>query len=223
MSTDPWRPFADALAHEVSALLAVGAIRDPVTFAGPLLAWTSDPSQDAADALARAVEAAAAEGRVTSGKALVRALFDYAAERTRPARDWREAAQGIPVTEGDRTCTADGFGGEIVIRVDGDNVLLSCGKGTPTWERQGEHLRDLSDPRTQRAYLGDLALALGAPAEAVEEGVVFICRGRGQWTLAAGCALPEWDPRWMHQIDRGSDDRLTALAEAWPADKRVGR
>jgi hypothetical protein len=80
----------------------------------------------------------------------------------------------------------------------------------------------LSDPDTCAAYVRRLALALGAPAEAVEEGVRFFRVHETCWEIRAGA---DWGLTFTEDDfdDPFPTTRLLALARAWPADKRVGR
>lgn len=133
--------------------------------------------------------------------------------------DWLGAAEGVPRHPGARVWTASLAGGRHLARVtDGGNIrmVLSGVVYPPAAE-----VLDLSDARTQRAYLGDLALALGAPPAAVEEGVRFY-PWTGGWRIDAGApVLTGYAAAWeMDLRDLGTTDRMTALARAWPADRR---
>lgn len=77
---------------------------------------------------------------------------------------------------------------------------------------------DLTDPATAREAAARLALALGAPAQLVEDGVCF-CPGECSWSLSAGAAH-----QWV-RIGLGAepvpDLRPLALALAWAMVKRA--
>lgn len=147
------------------------------------------------------------------------------------SRDWRDAARGIPVWIGAfvqaLTFGGDyrpGFIGHAGIRMsDTGHVLPLTGREVP----------DLSDPDTRVAYDRRLALALGAPVEAVEEGV-SIYRDEDSWSLRAGAPRnypsdADVEP-WYYTLGirddhvnagRPTADPLLVRALAWPADKRV--
>lgn len=82
---------------------------------------------------------------------------------------------------------------------------------------------DLTDPDTQAAYLRRLAMALGCPKDVAGMGVVFVHIGGLTWTFLAG----DWissrpDRRWRRNLIL-SQDRIVALAFAWPANKRIAK
>jgi len=97
----------------------------------------------------------------------------------RKVTDWREAARGIPVWEG----AAAWFEGKrwrvtrLWPSVDGgeDRVSLDALDGSGDGEIPPVQtvVPDLTDPDTRAAYDRRLALALGAPTSAVEEGAHF--------------------------------------------------
>lgn len=121
--------------------------------------------------------------------------------------DWREAARGIPVWEG-ALCVFDcgaSFGGKYRAEVDAEP----------------QYIPDLSDPDTRAAYDRRLALALGAPEGAVNEGVRFYRNG-SEWTIDAGFFRGYGqDADWSRDLRLPTGDFLRARALAWPADKRA--
>ncbi len=144
--------------------------------------------------------------------------------------DWREAARGIPVWEGARVLVARSgrvtFLGRVEF-IDGDRIVCREPAGQVLLSASEDPVvPDLADPDVRAAYDRRLALALGAPPEAVDEGVVFFSSGDGWgWSIAAG-ADPEGDFLWTRSFmpeTNGACDRLHARALAWPADKRVTR
>jgi hypothetical protein len=134
--------------------------------------------------------------------------------------DWRDVARerGIPV-----------WAGALFVAKDGRR--LRCTDFTEAhpyrpeavvWSAQTEHdpadcALALDDPDTQPAYLRRLAVRWGAPPSIVAGGIVFAEFGGGQWVLAGGIANAGETFAWRRVLDLGtSDDRLLALALAWP-------
>jgi hypothetical protein len=104
----------------------------------------------------------------------------------------------------------------------------------------GEIIPDLSDPDTQPGYLRRLAIELGCPEEVAAEGASFLYTpdpyrapdsyGLGTWAIVAGLRptvfddngpRPAFESEWERSLKLGTDDRLLALARAWPVDQRV--
>ncbi len=155
------------------------------------------------------------------------------------SEDWRIEARRIPIWRGailigleeatSHNCAADvGTGGAVflmpnqLLRREGDGFRLT---GSAGMAADGPlHIAvDLSDPDTQAAYLRRLAIALGCLEGRAEDGVSFIQTGGG-WMLLAGIvsAIPSaeglaWMFAWTKTLDDiRDDDRLLALARAWP-------
>lgn len=86
---------------------------------------------------------------------------------------------------------------------------------------------DLRDPDTFRGTVARLALAMGAPEEAVAEGVVFAKvrwvdgnpRGRWRWSLSSG-AVGALRGRWEREFEFETGDRIDALRRAM---ERLGK
>lgn len=137
--------------------------------------------------------------------------------------DWREAIRGVPLWTGAAVndTRGPGYGGGIVTGIDGDQVEVN-----DAWCPVGQFALDLEHAPTRRNFDAELALALGAPPEAVDEGVVFFSEGESWgWSIGAG-ADPEGDFRWTESFmpaTKGATDPLLARALAWPAGKRVSR
>jgi hypothetical protein len=233
MAPEPWHLAATALADAVSESDTPNLSgRFPALYAA-LLAFRQGPSLATADALCDAVTTVFVEGPHCDRTGRVgRALVAYGVARTRPVRDGGEPAYGLPVWGG-ATCRLRGEPDHALYRVWGvlpeGFALVSpiLSPGTTRRVREADIALALDDPRTQRAYIGDLALALGAPVYMVGDCAVgFGYDSPGRWVLAivywSGGHL-EWREAWRVVLDVGTDDRLLALAMVWPADKRVGR
>jgi hypothetical protein len=82
---------------------------------------------------------------------------------------------------------------------------------------------DLSDPDTRAAFDRRLALRLGAPEEAVVEGVRVFPVGPGEWRMEAGCDYlgldcnkePYLRTRWELALNIDTNDPLLARVLAW--------
>lgn len=115
----------------------------------------------------------------------------------------------------------------------GDGWRIRENDGTEKSASRGYFIPDLSDPDTLAAFDRRLALRLGAPEEAVREGVMFIYADAAHgldayWTIAAG--EPNWnleDWSWdvvfglseRHRPSLGTDDPLLARVRAWNSVK----
>lgn len=127
---------------------------------------------------------------------------------------WQEAARGIPVWAGARSCSLGGFDAGIVVRVDGERVVFADG----TRPRAGL-IVDLSDPDTRAAYDRRLAIAWGAP-EAHDTLRVSIVR-EGPLMSSIDILVDHPRGRFVKTIHVDTILPLLARALAWPADKRV--
>lgn len=76
----------------------------------------------------------------------------------------------------------------------------------------------LEDPDTQAAYLRRLAIRWGCPLDLVSVGVVFVRSPGDPWRLLAGDLEADVGDagRWSVTLLDRQDDRLLALARAWP-------
>jgi hypothetical protein len=155
-----------------------------------------------------------------------------------PANDWREAARGIPVWSGARVIFTESatdprlyperrgrsYAG-IAVRERHEGVwVVGWLEGEWSDREAASLVPDLSDPDTQAAYLRRLAIMLGCPEEVAGEGVVvypWTEPGWSGWIIEAGSSREEPGGAWAWRLDLGTDDRLLALARAWPADRRV--
>lgn len=129
---------------------------------------------------------------------------------------WQEEAKGIEpwpgalLVSGERCCVV-GKGGWVVVATDsspyGSTAILDA--GSPNMPPV-----DLSDPDTRAAFDRRLALRLGAPVEAMTEGVVFYenCGGIDQWTVHVG-ANERW--RVVMNFDGTAGKPLLARVRAW--------
>lgn len=133
-------------------------------------------------------------------------------------RSWILAAKGIPLVAGAR-----------LVSVETGTILgyaLEADPQHPLWIGRSDGalgdaaVLDLSHPRTQRGYLGDLAIALGAPSKAVEQGAMFYRIHPSCWGLQAG---RNWARTFTRDEFTGAfpRNRVLALALAWPEHKRV--
>jgi len=122
------------------------------------------------------------------------------------AREWVEPWEGAKDVHGLFVC---------VVGADGYTERL--GEAGDRYGR-ADCCVDLTHPPTAREAVARLALFLGAPVEAVEEGVRFYMRG-GVWWIDAGCdTLADGEAFWGSEhfdIDAGSKDRPSAIATAW--------
>lgn len=138
---------------------------------------------------------------------------------------WREAARGIPVWPGCREMDGGivvGFtdDGNIIRKVDG-GLLGACHPATSG--------PDLSDPDTRAAYDRRLSLELGAPGEAVADGVVVHVSDMGFddalfghiLVIRAGRGDTGVRATWETTVQVDTKEPLLARALAWPAGKRV--
>lgn len=151
----------------------------------------------------------------------------------------REAARGIPVRAVCRALS-DRHGVVTVHSVHGSTAFVTIDRYPMLPDADEVYARDLipdlSHPPTRAAYDRDLALALGAPIEAVDEGVMVGWGSSGGLLVVAG--LPDArhhagqdDPSvvypWAIEVGvewrlvRTPENLLLARALAWPADKRV--
>lgn len=129
---------------------------------------------------------------------------------------WQEAARGIPVWEGCLATDGDGDSWRILEADNHDYVARIrhpwCGN-----VHEGCHpdlIPDLADPDTHAMYLRRLAVALGHDDA---DGASFGNVG-GMWWITGGIG----DGTWIDRVGLAHvEDRLEALALAWPADKRV--
>ena len=105
-------------------------------------------------------------------------------EAVSPA-DWREAARGVPVWAGAHAVDpTTGLVG-VVAAID---AFASEARLHSTWLPAERLIVDLSDPDTRAAYDRRLALALGAPIEAVDEGVALYLDPLDGWRHLARCS-----------------------------------
>ena len=130
---------------------------------------------------------------------------------------WQEKAKRIPPWEG---CKTDD--GDFVVGVYEDGWVQVRGESWDDHPESGREAWDLFAPDlahapTAREACAQLALFLGAPPEAVAEGVIFY-HECGAWILAAGHdGQWEWIP---HKRQGGvqlvpADQRALAIATAW--------
>lgn len=142
--------------------------------------------------------------------------------------DWREAARGIPVEEEGRIYVwwHGGWVVDVVRHLEAAAGFFTGYRGGVAY---GLHLAipRLDHPGERAAYDRRLALALGAPVEAVSEGTRFYVDDTVPdsvgWALEAGGKIVKWWPRKRDFLldSLETDDPLLARALAWPADKRV--
>lgn len=124
-------------------------------------------------------------------------------------------------------------------RVPGQHLVVEVTPGGAVWTRSDDGrgvesrsflLGDLPAPDldhrpTRLEFLARLALRLGAPADAVNEGVTAGFAGGGMWSFGAGrqwTTVPSsdtsaWLARWCRPVFRGTNDLNTALVRAWAA------
>jgi len=141
---------------------------------------------------------------------------------------WQEKAKRIHVWRGARDVrgflmVGPGLDGKIRISdpgasFDRDHEIVPCHKQMDP----AEFIVDCADPATAREACAQLALFLGAPVEAVEEGVMLYYRPNdGGWWIVAGhygSAYAYCPVRWIHgAVARGvpADNRPLAIATAW--------
>jgi hypothetical protein len=127
--------------------------------------------------------------------------------------DWKDAARGIGPWPGSHAISG-GHAGIVVDVRDGACLLAtdSDRDGVPVWETGC--LLDLEDADTRAMFDRRLALRLGAPAEAVEQGVMVVCvRQPNAPEHAGGCyqvIAGVWDRRWARSF---TDDDFTIPAD----------
>jgi len=133
--------------------------------------------------------------------------------------DWHDEARKVPLFDG-AAISANGAKGRVTtrsatdrrfwwIRWDGDEAD-GYFHDRVRQEAGSALIPDLTDPMTANEALRRLALAMGAPEEAVEEGVMFrYDEDNEEWDLFAGPELV-----WCH-LAQGITDRPAAIARAW--------
>jgi hypothetical protein len=132
--------------------------------------------------------------------------------------DWRELTRGIEPWDGAKLLNGlrclwyrNGADGPCGVTVRHEDGRMQCGVWPLT---QGGYNPDLADPDTRAAFDRRLALRLGAPPEAVDEGVLFYRVGR-QFRIAAGSADENGLHVWCHGVPGSANDSLLARALAW--------
>lgn len=138
---------------------------------------------------------------------------------------WREAAVGIEPWDG--CALLDGGRCASVLR---GVVMAQNGPRVGVYDRSRLPCRvenapppDLADADTRAMFDRRLALHLGAPVEAVDEGIRFYPCGRGRWRIDAGCDYlgddcngePYLPTRWGAALNIDTLDPLTARCLAW--------
>lgn len=152
---------------------------------------------------------------------------------TPATQDWRDVAgalrlwwTGMRFLHGE-PCEGEWPRGVVVPGgwINDDKIADDYGRHT---SKPSSWIPDLSDPDTRAAYDRRLALALGAPVEAVGEGVRFYLDGGAGWQMDAGFKGDDVTTHAWHfdlralgnEVLTNTDDPLLARALAWPADKR---